>query len=119
MDNKKIVRDILLSIPFGLLYVFFINKILEMMTSDTIFEDKIKKTISISFVVVIVGYIISFKIFSSGKLKNRIIKYSLLFGNTIILINSIIYYWPQLSTDTKALIVGILLMLGFIISYKL
>lgn len=119
MDNKKIVRDVLLSIPFGFLYVFFINKILELLTSETIYEEKIKKTISISFVVVIVGFILAFKIFSSGKLKNRIIKYTLIFGSTIILINSIVYHWPQLSTDTKALMVGILLILSFLISYKL
>jgi len=119
MNNKKIVRDVLLSIPFGFLYVFFINKILEMLTSDTVYEDKIRKTISISFVVVIVGYILAFKIFSSGKLKNRIIKYSLIFGNTIILINSIVYHWPQLETDTKALMIGVLLIFGFLMSYRL
>jgi len=119
MDNKKIVRDILLSIPFGLLYVFFINKILEMLTSDTVYEEKIKKAISISFVVVIVGYILAFKIFSSGKLKNRIIKYSLIFGSSIILINSIVYHWPQLGTDTKALMIGVLLIMGFLLSYRL
>lgn len=119
MNNKKIIRDILLSIPLGLLYVFFINKILELLTSETVYEEKIKKTISISFIIIIVGYILAFKIFSSGKLKNRIIKYILIFGNTIILINSIIYHWPKLGTDTKALMVGILLLISFIISYKL
>lgn len=119
MDNKKLVRDILLSIPFGLLYVFFINKITELLTSDTIYEEKVKKTISISFIVVIVGFILSFKIFSSGKLKNRIIKYTLIFGSSIILLNSIVYHWPELTNDTKALMVGILLLMSFMVSYKL
>ena len=119
MNNKKLVRDILLSIPIGLLYVFFINKITELLTSDTIYEEKIKKTISISFIVVIVGYILAFKIFSSGKLKNRIIKYSLIFSSTIILINSIVYHWVELSNDTKAFMIGILLLMSFLLSYKL
>jgi hypothetical protein len=119
MNNKKIVRDILLSIPFGLLYIFFINKIIELLTSETIYEEKIKKMISISFIIIIIGFILAFKVFSSGKLKNRIIKYTLIFGNSIILLNSIIYHWPQLNTDTKALMIGILLILLFVVSYKL
>lgn len=119
MDNKKIVRDILLSIPCGFLYVFFINKIIELLTSETVFEEKIKKTIAISFVIVIIGYMLAIKIFASGKLKNRIIKYSLIFGSSIILLNSVIYHWPQLSNDTKALMIGILLLTLFILSYKL
>ena len=119
MDNKKLVRDILLSVPFGLLYVFFINKVSELLTSETVYEEKIKKTISISFIVVIVGFILAFKIFSSGKLKNRIIKYTLVFGSCIILLNSIVYHWPELSNDAKALMVGVLLLMSFLFSYKL
>jgi hypothetical protein len=119
MDNKKLVRDILLSIPIGLLYIFFIYKIMELLTSESVYEEKIKKMISLSFIIVIVGLILAFKIFSSGKLKNRIIKYSLIFGNSIILFNSIIYHWPQLSTDTKALMIGILLVISFLLSYRL
>jgi hypothetical protein len=119
MNNKKLVRDILLSVPLGLLYVFFINKIIELLTSDTIFEEKIKKAISISFICVIVGYVLAFKIFNNGKLQNRIVKYSLTFGSSIILINSIIYHWPELNTDTKTFMIGVLLLLSFILSYKL
>ena len=52
--------------------------------------------------------------FSKGKLKNRIIKYSLVFGNSIILLNSIVYHWPELSTDVKALMVGLLLLISFL-----
>lgn len=119
MNNKKLVRDVLLSIPLGLLYVFFINKLLELLTSDTVYEDKIRKNIAMSFVIVIIGLVLSLKVFASGRLENRIIKYTLIFGNIIILINSILYHWPQLQTDTKALFVGILLLLGFVLSYKL
>ena len=118
-SNRKRVRDLLLSIPVSLLYVFFINKIINILTSDTEYEKKIKKKISMSFVIVIIGYALAFKVFNSGKLKNRIIKYSLIFGTTFILINSILYNWPELKNDTKTFIVGTLLLLLFIMSYKL
>jgi hypothetical protein len=119
MSNKKLVRDVLISIPLGLLYVFFINKIIEILTSNTIYEEKNKKIIAISFICVIIGYILTFKVFSNGKLKNRIVKYSLNIGTTIILINSIVYHWPELNNDTKTFMTGGLLMLIFILSYKL
>jgi hypothetical protein len=119
MNNKKLVRDVLLSIPLGVLYVFFINKILQLLTSETVYEEKVKKSIAISFIAIIVGYVLAFKIFSSGKLKNRIIKYSLILGTSLLLINSILYQWTELNTDTKALMTGILLVLLFVLSYKL
>ncbi len=119
MNNKKLVRDILLSIPLGLLYVFFFNKKILLLKIYSIFEEKIKKAISISFICVIVGYILAFKIFNNGKLKNRIVKYSLTFGSSIILINSIIYHWPELNTDTKTFMIGVLFLLSIILSYKI
>ncbi len=118
-SNKKRVRDLLISVPISLLYVFFINKIIQVLTSESEFEEKIKKKISISFVAIIVGYVLAIKVFSHGKMKNRIIKYSLMIGTTLILINSVVYNWPQLKNDTKTFVVGALLLLFFIYSYKL
>ncbi len=118
-SNKKRVRDLLISIPIGLLYVFFINKIIQVLTSESEFDEKIKKKISISFVAIIVGYVLAIKVFSHGKVKNRIIKYSLMIGTTLILINTILYNWPQLKNDTKTFVIGALLLLFFVYSYKI
>jgi len=119
MNNKKLVRDILLSMLYGTIYVFFINRVSELLTSDTVYEEKIKKMISISFIVVIVGMVLAFKIFSTGRLKNRIIKYTLVVGSSVILLNSIVYHWPELNNDTKAFMIGTLLLLLFLTSYRL
>ena len=118
-SNKKRVRDLLISVPISLIYVFFINKIIQVLTSESEFEEKIKKKISISFVAIIVGYVLAIKVFSHGKMKNRIIKYSLMIGTTLILINTIMYNWPQLKNDTKTFVIGALLLLFFIYSYKI
>jgi hypothetical protein len=119
MSNKKLVRDILLSIPIGLMYIFFINKLIELLNSDLICEEKVKRTIVISIVAVIVGFVLAFKVFGVKPTYNRIAKYSLILGSSIIFINSIIYHWPQLSTDTKLIIVGITFILSIVLSYKL
>ncbi len=117
--SKKIVRDILLSIPIGILYIFFINKLIEIFNKELLCEDKIKRTIAISFIAIIVGYTLAFKLFSYKKTYNRIAKYSLILGSTIIFINSIIYQWPELETDTKLFITGISLITAIGLSYKL
>jgi hypothetical protein len=72
-----------------------------------------------TFVAIIVGYVLAIKVFSHGKMKNRIIKYSLMIGTTLILINTIVYNWPQLKNDTKTFVVGALLLLFFMYSYKI
>jgi len=118
-STKKRVRDLLISIPISLLYVFFINKIIQVLTSESEFDEKIKKKISISFVAIIVGYVLAIKVFSHGKMKNRIIKYSLMIGTTLILINTIVYNWPQLKNDTKTFVIGALLLLFFMYSYRI
>jgi len=118
MSNKKLVRDILISIPISILYIFFIQKLIELLNKDLLYEDKIKRTIAISFVAVIVGFVLAFKIFNYKKTYNRIAKYSLIFGSTFIFLNSLLYQWPQLSNDTKLIIVGISLSCALIFSYK-
>ena len=119
MNHKKLVRDILLSIPISALYIFFINKLTDIFNEDLIYEQKVKRTIVISIVSVIVGMVLAFKVFGVKPMYNRIAKYSLIFGSTIIFFNSIIYHWPQLTTDTKLIIVGITLFLSITLSYKL
>lgn len=119
MNHKKLVRDILLSIPIGAMYIFFINKLTDILNEDLIYEQKVKRTIVISIVSVIVGMVLAFKVFGVKPTYNRIAKYSLIFGSTIIFFNSVIYHWPQLTTDTKLIIVGITLFLSIALSYKL
>lgn len=91
MSNKKLVRDILISIPISALYVYFINKINEIIINDLEYNKKIKRSIMIYFITVIVSLIIAFKIFGSGKTYNRIIKYSLIFSSVYIFTNAILY----------------------------
>ena len=119
MSNKKLVRDILISIPIGVLYVYFINKINEIIINDLEYNEKIKKSIMIYFITVIASLILAFKIFGSGKTYNRIIKYSLIFSSVYIFTNAILYNWTDLQTDSKAMIVGFALILSIGITYKL
>lgn len=119
MSNKKLVRDILIAIPIGILYVLFINKLNQIVTNDLEYAEKIKKSIMINFVAAIVGFILAYKVFGNKKVYNRIIKYALIFGSALIFINALLYNWPELETDTKAIIFGITLVISILITYKL
>lgn len=119
MSNKTLVRDILIAVPIGILYILFINKLNQIITNDLEYAEKIKKSIMINFVASIVGFILAYKVFGNEKLYNRIIKYALIFGSTLIFINAILYNWPELETDTKAIIFGITLVISILITYKL
>ncbi len=119
MSNKKLVRDILIAVPIGILYILFINKLNEIVTNDLEYAEKIKKSIMINFVASIVGFILAYKVFGNEKLYNRIIKYALIFGSTLIFINALLYNWPELETDTKAIIFGITLVISILITYKI
>jgi hypothetical protein len=119
MSNKKLVRDILISIPIGVLYIYFINKINEIIVNDLEYNEKIKKSIMVFFVSVIVSLVLAFKVFGNGKTYNRIIKYALIFASVVIFTNAILYNWPELQTDSKAIIVGLALLLSILITYKL
>ena len=60
MSNQKLVRDILISIPVAILYVYFINKVNDMLIhEEDEFNDKIKKTIVFSFIAAICGYMLA------------------------------------------------------------
>jgi hypothetical protein len=119
MSNKKLVRDILIAVPIGILYILFINKLNQIVTSDLEYAEKIKKSIMINFIASIVGFVLAYKVFGNEKLYNRIIKYALIFGSTLIFMNALLYNWPDLQTDTKAIIFGITLVVAILITYKL
>lgn len=120
MSNKKLVKDILISIPVGILYVYFINKVNEMLIhEEDDFNDKIKKTIVFSFIAAICGYVLAIYVFNEKKsLANRMVKYALTLGSTIIIINTLSNNWELLEKDTKTFMVGGFLLAIILISYK-
>jgi hypothetical protein len=121
MSNKKLLKDILLSIPTGLLFVYFVNKLNELIiTEEDEFNDKVKKTIVFSIIASICGYILAIYVFSEKhKLANRMVKYALTLGSTIIAINTFANNWELLEKDTKTFMIGGFLLTIILVSYKL
>lgn len=120
MSNKKLVKDILISIPVAILYVYFINKVNDMLIhEEDEFNDKIKKTIVFSFIAAICGYMLAIYVFNHNRpLANRMVKYALSLGSTIIIVNTLANNWDLLEKDTKTFMVGGFLLAIILLSYK-
>lgn len=120
MSNKQLVKDILIAIPVGLLFVYFINKVNDLLIlEEDDFNDKLKKTIVFSFIAAICGYVLAIYVFNNNKtLSNRMVKYALSLGSTIIIINTLANNWELLEKDTKTFMVGGFLLTIIILSYK-
>jgi hypothetical protein len=120
MSNQKLVKDILISIPVAILYVYFINKVNDMLIhEEDEFNDKIKKTIVFSFIAAICGYMLAIYVFNNKRpLANRMVKYALSLGSTIIIVNTLANNWDLLEKDTKTFMVGGFLLAIILLSYK-
>lgn len=112
--------DIILALPIGIIYNFFITKMSDLMTKDEDYEIKIHKYFIICLSGAIFGIISAIFIFSEQNiLENRCVKYGMTIGSVLLLINTLIFNWDLLSEDTKLLTIGILLICIIIVSYTL
>ena len=115
--SKSVVLNVLLAIPIGLLFILFVNKLIEILTHDTVAEARIKKNIIISFIIGIIGILIAWFIFYKSKVKNLGVMLGLMLGSIYLMINSLILNWDKLSNDTKLFMIGTILVALIVISY--
>ena len=97
----KIIFDILLAIPIGIIYNILFHKLSEIMTDDLEYNDKIQKKLIIAFIGGILGLVIALKVFGIKKHKNRAIKFGLCLGSGLLLFFSIFNNWGMLANDIK------------------
>ena len=114
---KPLVINILLSIPIAGLFILFINKLIEILTIDLKAEDKIKKTLLISFIIGIIGILIGWFIFYKSKVKNMGVMLGLFLGSLYLMINSLLINWNKLSNDSKLFMIGSIFVALIVISY--
>ena len=117
MSKKSLVFDSLMSLPILLLYLLFINKLIEILVSTLDAKDKIKKHLLYSFVIGVCGIVLAIYIFDNSGIKNRSVKIALSIGSAIIIINSFIINWDQLDQDVKLFMLGGILVLTVLFTY--
>lgn len=119
-DNKQLVKNIILSVPIGVLYYIFVLKLNEVLIDQVEYDKKMNRTIAIGLVAGLSGFILALKVFGNKKLftYNLSLLIGLIIGSIGILTNSVLYNWDFLSQDTKLIIIGISLIAVGIFSYR-
>ena len=56
---------------------------------------------------------------NKSKLYNRSLKYGLIFGSILVLIDNIMYNWNNVSNTIKMLFIGFILLFISIMTYKI
>ena len=114
---KSVVLNILLAVPIAALFILFVNKLIEILTHDTIAEARIKKNLIIAFIIGIIGILVAWFIFYKSKVKNLGVMLGLILGSLYLMVNSLLLNWDKLSNDTKLFMIGTVLVALIVISY--
>jgi hypothetical protein len=117
MSATNLFMDGIIAIPICILYLLFIYRVLDILTENIKAEERIKKYISISFVIGIVTILIAIYVFGNKKIKNRSVKFGLIVGALFLITNSLYNNWDNLQQDTKLFIFGGLFAFGIALSY--
>lgn len=110
------ITDLILSIPFGIIYYFFIDKLINVSLDEIGYDNKYQQSLIIIFIIGLIGLILAFTLFKNNPyFKNRTLQFGLILGNVLLLFYSIISNWNDIDDFTKVIIFSI--MLGILIWY--
>jgi hypothetical protein len=94
---------LIISIPIAIIYNLMISKLSNMITKDYGQKERIQRDLLISIICGILGIAIGYYVFGSEKMENKIVKYGLMLGGSILLVYSAVYNWNTLEDLTKLL----------------
>lgn len=110
------VGDVILSIPFGIIYYFFIDKLMNVVLCDLPYAERYQKSLIFIFVIGLIGLILAFTLFKNNPFfKNRALRFGLILGSALLIFYSIISNWNKMDDTTKIIIFSI--MLGLLVCY--
>jgi len=111
--------DVIISVPIGVLYNICIMKFADILTTGVKYDEKVQKNLIISFLGGLIGYIVVISLFDKGgMLENRGVKFGVLLGSTILILNTLFLNWNNLQDDAKLFIMGFLFFFLIGLSYK-
>ena len=102
--------DLVFSIPLGIIYTIFFQKLGDIMFCNLPYNDKYQKYLTFLFLAGVIGIVLAQTIFTYNKtFKNQIIKHGLIIGGIILILYPTLTYWDKMTDETKLLVIGIAL----------
>jgi hypothetical protein len=115
----KIIYDILIAIPMGILYNLMVIKFGDIMNGSMQYKIKIQRNLLLAFGCAVLAWFLSQYIFGPDcKFENRAIKYGLWLGIFILLVHVILYNWNVLENDTKLIMMMLMFIILMVYSYR-
>ena len=113
------ITDLIFSVPLGIIYTLFIQKLSDVLFTSLPYNDKYQKSLILLFIGGIVGIILAQTVFTyNATYKNNIIKQGLIIGGIILILYSTLTHWDKMINETKLLIIGISLAMLFWYCYR-
>lgn len=111
-------KDIILSIPIGIIYNFLINKLVNVMFDQMTYTERYQKSLIFMFVIGLIGLVLAFTLFKNHPIfKNRPLRFGLILGSILLIFYSIISNWNRMDDITKIVVFGIVFGLLILYSY--
>lgn len=101
----SLFSDIIISIPFGVIYTIFMQKLSDIVLDEYKGNDKLQKSLTFIFFAGLIAMIIAQTIFMDPN--NRLIKQSLMVGGIICTGYISLTNWEKMTDYTKLFILGL------------
>ena len=103
------LTDLVFSVPFGIIYVIFIQKFADVIFCDDTYNDRYQKSLMLLFLAGVTAIILAQTIFTYNKtLQNEIIKHGFIIGGIILILYPIIIYWDKMTNETKLIVIAVI-----------
>ena len=108
--------DLLFSVPLGIIYAIFFQKLGDIMFSNLSHNDKYQKYSMFLIFTGVIGIMLSQIVFNYYNIqKNKIIKHGLIIGSIILILYPTLVFWDKMTDEMKLFVIGI--ALGSLIWY--
>lgn len=115
----KLLFDILIAIPIGIMYNLIILKFGDVFNSQLSYKIKTQRNLLLAFSGAIFAFLINQYMFCDEcEYKNKSIKYGLYLGSIILLIYVVLYNWNILENDSKLIIMFVTFISLMMYSYN-
>jgi hypothetical protein len=102
-----LLGDAIISVPLGILYDIFCQKLSDIVFASYGPEEKYQNSLTLMFLLGILGIIIAQTLITKNGYKYRVTRQGLVIGGIILIIYSSLINWDKMTDYTKLFVIGI------------
>lgn len=100
--------NVALSLPMAIIIYMLSEKMINNITNDNKFNDRVQKNFVIGFIIGMAFIALGLTVFSKqSNMGNQALQFSLYIAGSILVLNSVFFSWDDLDEGTKIIVLGI------------